>query len=219
MRPLALFDLDNTLIDRAESFARWSTDFAVQRGLPSAATAWLVEADGDGFVPRPQFFTRVRERYGLREAADHMWADYRATYPGYARIRPEVLDALGRLREARFRLGIVTNGTAQTQRAKIDRTGLAAWVDAVCVSEEVGVRKPDQVIFAVAAHRCGATLSGGGWMIGDSPALDVAGGAGAGLATVWIRRGRSWTGDGPAPDHVADDVVEAMDWLHATVPV
>jgi putative hydrolase of the HAD superfamily len=137
MRRLALLDLDNTLIDRAESFARWSADFAVQRGLPAAEQAWLVETDGDGFVPRSQFFSRVRERYGLTDPVEHLWADYRATYPTYVRIRAEVLDALAGLHAARFRLGIVTNGTAQTQRAKIDRTGLAARVDAVCVSEEV----------------------------------------------------------------------------------
>jgi FMN phosphatase YigB (HAD superfamily) len=74
------------------------------------------------------------------------------------------------------------------------------------------------VIFAVAAHRCGTTLSGGGWMIGDSPTADVAGGAGAGLSTIWISRGRPWIGAGPAPDHIVDDVVEAVGWLHTRIP-
>jgi putative hydrolase of the HAD superfamily len=219
MRPLALFDLDNTLIDRASAFARWAADFAAARELSGAAVPWLVGADGDGNVARPEFFARVRERYGLADPVERLLAEYRATYPTYARARPEVLDGLSALRAERWRVGIVTNGSRQTQRAKISRTGLAAHVDAVCVSEEVGVRKPDPVIFAIAAHRCGTTLSGGGWMVGDCATRDVAGGAAVGLSTIWVRRDREWPDAAPSPDRTVDDVVDAIDWLRASVYV
>jgi putative hydrolase of the HAD superfamily len=216
MRRLALFDLDNTLIDRTDLFARWSAGFAASYDLPAEAPAWLVDADGDGFVPRTDFFGLVRDRFGLAEPVDRLWADYRASYPTYARIRPEVLDGLVALRAARWRVGIVTNGATRTQRSTIERVGRTALVDAVCVSEEVGVRKPDPTIFAVAAHRCGTTLSGGGWMIGDSAEHDVRGGAGVGLSTIWISRGRAWTDAATPPDRTCDDVVEAIDELRAS---
>jgi FMN phosphatase YigB (HAD superfamily) len=220
MRPLALFDLDNTLIDRAASFARWAADFAAARGLPGADVSWLVGADGDGNVARPEFFGRVRERFRLADPVERLVAEYGATYPTtYAQARPEVLAGLSALREARWRVGIVTNGGRRTQRAKIDRTGLAAHVDAVCVSEEVGVRKPDPVIFAIAAHRCGTTLSGGGWMVGDCPTRDIAGGAAVGLSTIWIRRDREWPADSPPPDRTFDDVLDAIEGLRASVLV
>jgi putative hydrolase of the HAD superfamily len=170
-------------------------------------------------VARPEFFARVRERLHLAEPVDRLVAEYRSTYPTYARARPAVLDGLAALRAARWRVGIVTNGARQTQRSKINRTGLAGRVDAVCVSEEVGVRKPDPVIFAIAAHRCGTTLSGGGWMVGDCPTLDVAGGAGVGLSTIWVRRDRGWPDVAPPPDRTCDDVVDAIDWLLASVCV
>jgi putative hydrolase of the HAD superfamily len=219
MRPLALFDLDNTLVDRAASFARWAVDFAAARELSGAAASWLVSADGDGFVSRRDFFARVRARYGLADPVERLCAEYRSTYPAYVRARPEVLDGLSALRAQRWRVGIVTNGSRQTQRAKINGTGLAGRVDAVCVSEEVGVRKPDPVIFAIAAHRCGTTLSGGGWMVGDCPTRDVAGGAAVGLSTIWVRRDREWPAGTAPPDRTVDDVVDAIDWLRASVCV
>jgi len=60
--PLAIFDLDNTLLDRATSFLRWATRFAAVYGLEPADVTWLVDADGDGFVPRSLFLAGI----GLR---------------------------------------------------------------------------------------------------------------------------------------------------------
>lgn len=79
----------------------------------------------------------------------------------------------------------------------IDRTGpFRRWADldhhadAIAVSEEVGAAKPDPRVFEAAARRCGARLNGGGWMVGDCPTRDIAGGHGVGLRTAWMRRGR-----------------------------
>src|SRR5689334_5287443 len=68
--PLAIFDLDNTLVDRAGSFRRWAESFVAQRGLAAAEVGWLEGADGDGFTPRHEFMAAVRDRYGLREPVD-----------------------------------------------------------------------------------------------------------------------------------------------------
>jgi putative hydrolase of the HAD superfamily len=207
---LALFDLDNTLLDRVEAFARWAAAFAARHDLPPGATDWLVEADGDGYVPRSEFLTSVRERFGLGESVDDLLADYDVTYPTCARRTPGVLEGLAALRTAGWRVGIVTNGRPANQTTKMERLGLLDAVDAICVSEAVGVAKPDPKIFALAAERAGANLADGGWMVGDSPALDVGGGAGAGLSTIWISRGRAWPGDLPAPDRTCADVVGAI---------
>ena len=204
--PLAIFDLDNTLIDRAASFRRWATQFVAAHGLEPADIDRLVDADGDGFAPRSQLLSGIRERF----AVNLPLKAYQAEMVELVELDPAVAVALDDLRSAGWRVAIATNGETSQQSAKIRRSGLDAHVDAVAISEEVGERKPDRRIFEVAAERCGIRLSEGGWMIGDAPDTDIAGGRNAGLRTVWMRRGRKWDSTLPVPDAMADDILTAV---------
>lgn len=47
-------------------------------------------------------------------------------------------------------------------------------------------------------------------MVGDSITADIGGGRAAGLRTIWIRRGRPWPPTEPLPDHMVDEVTEAV---------
>jgi FMN phosphatase YigB (HAD superfamily) len=209
---VALFDLDNTLIDRQRAYQRWVRAFAVGRGLGADAVQVLSDADEDGFASRQTVFETARQKFDLAESVQELIADYRAEYPKFFQPDDTVLSALQRLHEHGFRIGVVTNGPA-SQREKLVRTGLCSLVDGVCISEEYGVEKPDRRIFVETIRRsCGAQgFDGMGWMIGDSPYHDVAGGRGTGLQTVWLSRGRSWTERDFAPDFIASDVSEAID--------
>ncbi|MER6827449.1 HAD-IA family hydrolase [Streptosporangium sp. NPDC000563] len=102
---------------------------------------------------------------------------------------PEVMDGLSRLRASGWKVAIVTNGTADNQLGKIQRTGLAEAVDAYALSGVDGMRKPDIGLFEVAAKRCGMALEGGGWMVGDNLVADIGGGRAVGLRTIWIDQG------------------------------
>ncbi|TYB54558.1 HAD family hydrolase [Nonomuraea sp. PA05] len=209
---LALFDLDNTLVDRLAAFRRWAAEFAAERELGAGAVPWLVTADADGSVPMDVFFARVRERFGLPEPAGKLWHAYRARLPHLITCRPEVLDGLERLRATGWTVGIVTNGAADNQTGKIRHSGLATRVDGWAISEAEGVRKPDARLFEIGAARCGASLGDGGWMVGDDAVNDIAGGRGAGLRTIWIDRHRD-RNTPVAADHVVRDVVVALDLL------
>ncbi|MFD8530941.1 HAD family hydrolase [Streptosporangium canum] len=109
-------------------------------------------------------------------------------------------------------VGIVTNGTADNQLGKIQRTGLTHAVDAYALSGIEGIRKPGTGLFEIAARRCGVNLPDGGWMVGDHPVADIGGGQTAGLRTVWVDRG-AWPGHEHSPDYVVTDVIQAMDIL------
>jgi FMN phosphatase YigB (HAD superfamily) len=103
---------------------------------------------------------------------------------------------------------VVTNGPP-SQLLKIDATYLASEFDAICVSSTVGSRKPERRIFEVAAQVCEVPLNG--WMVGDSPHADVEGGRAAGLATIWMARGRDWDHSTFAPpDAEVATIVEAV---------
>lgn len=97
--------------------------------------------------------------------------------PGAARA----LDELDR----EYRLGVVTNGTRDAQRAKIDAVGLRRWVDAVVVAGARTPPKPDPRPFARALRALDATPATA-VHVGDSLETDVAGAATAGLDSVWV---------------------------------
>nr|WP_240943223.1 HAD family hydrolase [Planosporangium thailandense] len=207
---MVIFDLDNTLLDREVPFRRWATQFVAEHGLAPGEVQWLVNADGDGFVPRPRFLTAVRERYGLDEPLDVLVTSFREQIVALVELDPQVPLALDRLRREGWRVAIATNGNTAQQSAKIRRTGLESHIDALAISEEVGVAKPDPRMFQVAAQRCEARLEDGGWMVGDCPVRDVAGGRDVGLRTIWMRRGRTWDSIIHAPDAIVDDVTAAV---------
>ncbi|MFI9206400.1 HAD family hydrolase [Streptomyces sp. NPDC053048] len=215
--PLALFDLDGTLLDRAEGLRHWAEEFARDRGLGPGTVDWLVGADADGLKPKDQFFAEVREYFALDESPDALHDEYQQRYPSFLRCPQHVLDQLARLRAAGWRVGVVTNGLTRTQTAALEHTGLTKYLDGWVISEEAGVRKPAPRIFALAAERCGTDLTAG-WFCGDSPEADAIGGQRAGLRTIWIRRGRTWPASMPPPDRIADDITQALQYLLTPAP-
>jgi HAD superfamily hydrolase (TIGR01549 family) len=216
MDPVALFDLDNTLVDREAAFRRWAVAFVDDRGLGDAAFEYLMEVDGGGFATREVVFDGVRESYGLAESTEALIAEYRATHLDFFEPDPTVRTVLGDLGAAGWRLGVVTNGPP-SQRGKLERAGLLDLFDALCISDEVGVAKPDRRIFEEALRRSRGSDEAGGtvWMVGDTAAPDIAGGRGAGFRTVWMHRGRRWAEAGYRPDHEAASIPEAVEYLVA----
>ncbi|WP_248820762.1 HAD family hydrolase [Frankia sp. AgB32] len=210
-----MLDLDGTLVDRRAAFQVWAREFVAAHGLDDAALECLLMADAHRSGPMGAFFVTVCATFDLSMRPDQVWEQYRRRMPELASCHPEDLDALRRLRRAGWRIGIVTNGMADIQLGKIRNTGLDRLVDAWCISDDVGVRKPDPEIFRLVAERCGRGTERGGWMVGDDPVLDVGGGHAAGLRTIWLRPRRrdSWPSVGPAPDVRVDSVAEAVDVL------
>ncbi|MEU8269495.1 HAD family hydrolase [Sphaerisporangium sp. NPDC049002] len=214
MQRLALFDLDNTLVNLDEAFRVWVEEFADEHALGAEAVDWLVALDREGVPHREVFFAKVREHFTLPEPIEELWRRYRRRMPDLVRCRPKVLHGLAQLRASGWRVAIVTNGTADNQLGKIQQTGLAEAVDAYALSGAEGIRKPDVALFEIAAKRCGMTLAGGGWVIGDNLTADIAGGRAAGLRTIWIDGG-TWPGVDHQADHVVTDVLQAIEILQA----
>ncbi len=208
---LFLVDLDDTLIDRKAAFAAWASSFVDKHKLPNGSLEWLLENDfGRGTVTVEGFFNWVGSRYRLPFTRDQLLANFLEKFVNFfPPLSAQTSEALTRLRARGWKIAIVSNGSTSLQRRKLEVTGVIPLVDAWCVSEEAGVRKPEPAIFELAAERCGANLIGG-WMVGDSPEADVAGGQAAGLQTAWIRRGRVWPEDDPMPDLLVDTVAEAV---------
>jgi HAD superfamily hydrolase (TIGR01549 family) len=187
MQRLVLFDLDDTLINRRDAFNLWANEFATAHALDEKWTTWLVIADAHHAGPMDTFFATVRDQFQLAEPVERLWQQYRRRMPELAVCPAETLEALKQLNRAGWRIGIVTNGMTDNQLGKIRNTGLADLVDGWCISGEAGMRKPDRKIFQLTAQRCGMPANHGGWMVGDSLALDIDGARHAGLSTIWVQ--------------------------------
>ncbi|WP_367131550.1 MULTISPECIES: HAD family hydrolase [Streptomyces] len=208
---MAFFDLDNTLIGRQGALADWIRQFRDSHGLDEVSELKLHEALSARAYRED--FEWLRKQLGLAEPTERLWQSYVA---GIAeRVSPEhgVVGGLADMRAAGWALVVVTNGAADIQRAKLERTGLFDAFDAVCISDEVGARKPSREIYEEAGRRCGLPLDG--WMVGDNPITDIGGGRAAGLRTVWISGGQQWPTGVRSPDKIAESASEAIAHLLA----
>ena len=79
----------------------------------------------------------------------------------------------------------MTNGLGDVQRARIERLGLERYFDAIVISGEVGVSKPDPAIFELAFADLGFPPLDTVVMVGDSLSSDMRGAANAGIAGCW----------------------------------
>lgn len=206
---LLLANLDNTLIDRAGAFARWAAEFVSEMRADPADVEWLIQADGDGFVPREALAASIAVRFGMGASArDNLLATVRGGLVEHIVFDNRVSEALTRARATGWVVVVVTDGTVAQQERKLRDTGLEQHVDGWIISEAAGVKKPDPQIFALAAAAAGLPLAG--WMVGDSAKADIAGAHEIGLSTVWLRRGRDWQLPGFRPTAVAGSCTEAI---------
>ena len=152
-----LFDLDNTLFDRAASVRRRATRLYHSDVIDQStfgvgeATATYVELDRDGHAPdKVAFFGELGAAWGpMRRSAAEL-----ATWYATARldgVEPDahVLELLADMARWGVRWGIVSNGPA-SQLEKARRLHLEEGAACILISEVFGAAKPDASIFEAA---------------------------------------------------------------------
>jgi putative hydrolase of the HAD superfamily len=105
----------------------------------------------------------------------------------YYRLFDDVGPLFGLLRSRGVSIGLITNNESAHQRAKLAKVGLDSIVDAIVISDEVGVAKPEARIFAQACDLLGVA-AGEALHIGDNREADADGAHQAGLQAVWLDR-------------------------------
>lgn len=155
-----------------------------------AAALHSVGIDDDGVVKRAAL------RYGDRRRAHY------SPFPG-------ALDLLAELRRRGLKLGLITNGFAETHYEKLELLGLERSFDAVLCADEVGMLKPDPRIFL---HACELleTPPARAAMVGDRYFRDISGAHEAGLFTVYVRMREEKIPEGQAPDVSVNGIEEVL---------
>lgn len=108
---------------------------------------------------------------------------YRAAYVGARRAVTGAMEILQGLRP-HGRIAVVSNNVEAEQIAKVAVCGIDRHIDALVVSEAVGVTKPNPAIFDIALQRIGARADAA-VMIGDSWTADIEGARAAGIRAIW----------------------------------
>jgi putative hydrolase of the HAD superfamily len=201
--------LDNTLLDRAGAFRAWAKGFLAEIGASDYDIEWLDALDADGLTSTWDLADAIKDRYGLRIPAIDLVEAIREGLLAHLRVDPTVAFALRIAANSGWSPVVVTNGETRIQEDKLMRTGLFSQVAGYVISEDVGVRKPNPRIFAIAAQRAGGGIRRA-WLIGDSPEVDIGGAAALGIPSVWIRRGRRWLEPRFAPTRICDGVIQAV---------
>lgn len=84
-----------------------------------------------------------------------------------------------------MKTAIITNGTTQRQKEKIKNSGLDKYFETILISEEIGHRKPDKIIFDMAVDELDIH-SEEALFIGDNLVWDIMGSQEAGMTGVWF---------------------------------
>ena len=183
-----LFDLDDTLFDfhKAEKIALTKT--LVHFGIdPTEETLALYSTINAahwkrlelGEISREEVKVgRYRELFKTTAYYESMLAIGHYFMPG----APELLEELYR----KYRLYIVSNGTAKVQEGRIGSSGIAKYMDGIFISQILGANKPDKQFFDTCFAEIPDFSLSETVIIGDSLSSDIKGGINAGITTVWF---------------------------------
>jgi 2-haloacid dehalogenase len=204
-----LFDLNGTLLDpdvieRAlepavpEGFALDALDDAILQAMTDSLA-------GD-YRPFPEYLRAAVARRLTLLGRDRGGAEAAVAAATRMPAFAEAPSALEHLREAGFRLAVLTNSARATGDGGLRHAGIREYFEHVVGSDEVGIYKPSIRVYEHALARLGAP-AGDCWLVA-AHGWDVLGAARAGLRTGWVsRKERVLLATVPEPDVVGTDLV------------
>lgn len=230
--PVVVFDLDDTLINfTGMAEALWRTlcdESAPELGLDGAALHAALMTERVAFWADPELNRFGRHNLGAasREIVGRAFAALGAGSAEQAaalaqrysdrrhdlvHLYEETIATIETLRERGHRLAMITNGGAESQRAKIVRFDLAKHFDYILVEGEFGHGKPDERVYRHVLEQLGveATVA---MMVGDDLERDVAGPRKVGMRGVWVDRAGAGLPPGCAilPDRIIGSLADLL---------
>jgi phosphoglycolate phosphatase len=189
--PLAVFDLDGTLVDSAPDIHAALDRLMAGLGLPGFARPEVTAMIGDGVRVLVERALAARGRAFDPAALARFTADYEANAAIGTRLFPGIAPCLDSLRQAGWRLAICTNKPSAATRALLRGLDLEAPFHAVVGGDATPARKPDPGHLLAAIAAAGGS-PGRAVMIGDHR-NDMVAARGAGVPAIFV----GW-GYGPA---------------------
>lgn len=194
-----LIDNDNTLMDFSAAERKALADTLREAGLPTDEETcavyarindalWKALERGETTQPLLKV-ERFRQllKYLNRSDADPaaLGAAYAANLGQHADLLPGA-EAFMHAVHGRMKIALVSNGVSAIQRGRLAKCPLTPMFDAIIISEEAGVAKPDPRLIHIALEQLGCTDKTQAVMMGDSLTADIPAAVNAGVDSIYF---------------------------------
>lgn len=226
-----LFDLDDTLI-AYDAVADRSWRSVCERFMDDAASAAAlfdaISRQRSWYWSDPDRHRRGRQNLEVarleivaaalastgrqdRASAEQIALTYAVTRNRNVHLLPHAVETLEHFGDRGVPLVLVTNGTSEGQRHKIERFRLERYFKAILIEGEHGAGKPSTSIYAAALSAVGVSANGV-WSVGDNLEWDVFAPQRLGMTGIWHDyASRGLPADAPQqPDRIIASVSELV---------
>lgn len=213
-----LFDLDGTLLNRDASVKVFvekqyeRLQDVVGHISKQRYIERFIELDQRGYVWKDKVYAQIVQEFAITKmTAEQLLEDYLHEFKYSCVAFPNLLKMLESLKNAHYRLGIITNGYGQFQMDNIKALQIEHYFDIILVSEWEGIKKPDERIFLKALNQlqvapCESVF------VGDHPENDVRAAKQVGMKGIW-KKDAGW--EEVLADVVIEDLLELVPVLES----
>lgn len=210
-----LFDADDTLLDFTSSarhaFSAMLNDFSIDeqdvhyplyRQCNHEAWAAYEAGEIDSMTLRARRFARFMERAGIEDGPEplEMNGVFLRELIGHTIPVEGALELLEAL-HGKIKMALVTNGLKEVQRPRVNHIRFDRFFEAIIVSDEIGLAKPDPAFFAYTHQAIGCPLKSQMLVVGDNLRSDIEGGQRFDLPTCWYNPQKQNNPSGIKPDY------------------
>lgn len=189
------FDIGSTLVDESRAYDR-----RIRETIAGSGVSY------EQFYEEMLRFYRQNKKGDL-EAAKQFGLTVAPWHSEEEVLYPDAVSCLKAL-HSRFSIGIIANqplGTAD----RMEKMGLAPYLDRIISSAEEGLAKPDPAIFRLALERAGCRPEQA-VMIGDRLDNDIVPAKQLGMTTIWVKQGFGGLSTPRTPEETPDFTVESL---------
>ncbi|WP_058306368.1 HAD family hydrolase [Gracilibacillus massiliensis] len=190
----AIFDLDETLLNRGKAIEQMFLMILgkcyedVKHSVKNEMLEKFKEYDKESYGHNNKmkvfesFFDEFPPKYRLpRNAIQDFWNN---NFPNCFTINPNTIKIVNKIK-TQAKVAMITNGSAQRQRDKINNTNLNSCFEIIIISDEVGFSKPDKRIFELALNKLHVKPEDS-LFVGDDIEKDIGGCQNANIKGIWL---------------------------------
>jgi len=191
-----IFDLDNTLYDETEYFIAVFKEISkiISNIIRSKNEKQIYYEILNEFSVKgsqyPNFFLYITKKYNLNEKFHNVFYNIYKNINANMSLYSDAKYILKWLKSEGYLLGLITNGTVESQWNKIRLLNLEKIMDCMCVAREFGIEfeKPNTFPYKYIVKKLKVSPSETIY-VGDNPINDFQGAKKIGMTTVRIKRG------------------------------